>query len=209
MNTNTLPPPDKGADPRVAFFDHHAHRWDRNQDSHARTLHRLAHLRERLGLWPDRRVLEVGCGTGLITGWLTSCVGPRQVMAVDFSSEMLAQARAKGIAAEFRQLDICHQTPPEGAFDLALCFQSFPHFRDPAAALKHIAKSLKAQGRLVVLHLVGSEQINAFHQRVGGAVASDLLPLPHEWPLLLSGAGLWLQSLDDRPDLFLLEAVRV
>ena len=209
MNTNTLPPPTKDADPRVGFFDHHAHRWDDNPHSNANILHRLSHLRDRLGLHPGLRVLEVGCGTGLITGWLAGAVGPGCVMAVDFSPEMLAQARAKGISAEFRQLDICHQTPPEGAFDLALCFQSFPHFCDPAAALRHIAISLRAQERLVVLHLVGSEQINAFHHRVGGAVGNDMLPSAHEWPALLSKAGLWMQSLEDRTDLFLLEAVRI
>ena len=84
-----------------------------------------------------------------------------------------------------------------------------PHFCDPAAALRHIAISLRAQERLVVLHLVGSEQINAFHHRVGGAVGNDMLPSAHEWPALLSKAGLWMQSLEDRTDLFLLEAVRI
>lgn len=154
-------------------------------------------------------MLEIGCGTGLITGWLTGRVGANQVTAIDFSPSMLAKARAKGIVADFRHLDICQEAPANAAFDLALCFQSFPHFRDQTAALSNVARSLKAQGRLVVLHLVGSNEINTFHRRVGDAVGGDLLPTRYEWPALLSDVGLWIQSLEDRPDLFLLEAVRI
>jgi ubiquinone/menaquinone biosynthesis C-methylase UbiE len=209
MSTHSLPSPVVSRDPRIDFFDHHAHCWDRNPDDHARTLNRLNQLRERLGLRPNHRVLEVGCGTGLITGWLVQCVGPGNVTAIDFSSAMLAQARAKDIAAEFRQLDICRQAPPEGVFDLALCFQSFPHFRDQAAALRNLARCLKSQGRLIVLHLVGSEEINDFHRRIGGPVGCDLLPSRHEWPPLFNNTGLWIQALEDRPDLFLMKAVRL
>ncbi len=204
-----IPHPATQPDSRVAFFDHHAHRWDANAQNNAHILHRLQHLRQRLGLRPGLRVLEVGCGTGLITAWLSDCVGAHQVTAIDFSPGMLAKARAKGLAADFLHLDICREAPDNAAFDLVLCFQSFPHFRDQAAALKWLAHSLKAQGVLTVLHLVGSEQINAYHHRVGGAVGCDLLPERHQWPELLSAAGLWIQSLEDRPDLFLLQAVRI
>lgn len=204
MNTHTIPLPTTQPDPRVAFFDHHAHRWDDNAHSNANILHRLAHLRQRLGLRPGLRVLEVGCGTGLITSWLTQCAGANQVTALDFSLSMLAKAKAKGIAADFRHWDICRQAPADAVFDLAFCFQSFPHFRDQAAALKHLAQSLKPQGWLIVLHLAGSEQINAFHHRVGGAVGCDLLPERHEWSSLLRTAGLWIQSPEDHSDLFLL-----
>lgn len=65
---------------------------------------------------------KFGRGTGLITGWLADCVGGGQVTAIDFSPSMLANARAKGIAADFRQWNICHQPPPDAVLDLALCF---------------------------------------------------------------------------------------
>jgi 2-polyprenyl-3-methyl-5-hydroxy-6-metoxy-1,4-benzoquinol methylase len=194
-------------DPRAAFFDHHAHGWD-SDAGNTGMLHRLGHMRERLGLTAGMRVLEVGCGTGLITGWLIESVGANQVVSVDFSSEMLAKARAKGLAADFRQVDICQQSPAQGEFDLALCFQSFPHFRDKPAAMGNLANSLKPQGRLVVLHFAGSEKINSFHRQVGGAVGCDLLPERDEWSGLVEKAGLRLRALEDREDLFLMEAGR-
>jgi SAM-dependent methyltransferase len=195
------------ADPRATFFDHHAHGWD-SDAGNTQMLHRLGHMRERLGLAPGMRVLEVGCGTGLITGWLIECVGANQVVSIDFSPEMLAKAKAKGLGADFRQLDICQQTPDQGEFDLALCFQSFPHFRDKPAAMAHLARSLKPQGRLVALHFAGSEKINHFHRHVGGAVGCDLLPERDEWKGLVEKAGLRIRTLEDRDDLFLMEAER-
>lgn len=196
-------------DIRIAFFDHHAHTWDHDTGNQSNIIHRLNHMKETLGIHAGLRILEIGCGTGSITKWLAQCAGPNHVLAVDFSSTMLEKAKAKGIPARFLQLDICQQPPPEGEFDIALCFQVFPHFRDQAIALKNIASSLRFQGRLVVLHFVGSEQINAFHKKVGGAVGTDLLPSHEAWPSLLMNAGLEMQSLEDREDLFFLSAIRL
>jgi len=203
------PPAQPGpADPRIRFFDRHASHWSDDQERQATALRRLEELGTRLPLAPGQQLLEVGCGPGHLTAWLAGRVWPGRVTAVDFSPAMLAQARARGIAADFQQLDICEQGPAEATYDAALCFQSFPHFRNPTMALRHLARALKPQGRLLVLHFSGSGQINAYHGRVGGAVAHDFLPAPQEWPGLLSNAGLCLQSLEDRPDLFLLEAAR-
>ena len=204
-----LAKPQKPTDPRIAFFNHHAHRWDHDADHQARILKRLDGLREQIGLKPGQAVLEIGCGTGMITAWLAPWVRPGRVVAVDFSPAMLAEAKAKDIAAEFRLMDICAEYPPGECFDLAFCFQAFPHFREPPAALARIAHALKPGGRLVVLHLVSRHHINSFHRDVGGAVKEDLLPSAEDWPALLKNTGLGVSKYEDRPDLFLVEATRV
>lgn len=204
----SIPPHPPAADPRRAFFDHHAPHWDDDPGAHGQSVQRLGHLRERLGLSAGQRVLEVGCGTGLVTRWLTGCVGPDRVTAIDFSPAMLARARDKGIPARFLELDICRQAPEGPGFDLVFCFHAFPHFRDQPAALRHLAQCLDPAGRLIVLHLAGAAQINGFHRQLGGAVGHDRLPEPPEWPALLDAAGLFARAIEDRPDLFLVEAVR-
>lgn len=93
-------------------------------------------------------------------------------------------------------------------FDVVLCFHSFPHFRDQPLAMRQVAANLKPDGELVVLHLSGSEPLNAFHRHVGGAVGQDFLPGPERWPALLAGAGLHAVELVDQPELFLLKARR-
>ena len=193
-------------DPRIAFFDHHAGSWDDDKSVIDSNIRRLGELRDVMGLHAGMDLLEVGCGTGQITPWLCSTVAPGKVTAVDFSREMLAKAQAKEIDADFRLLDICDDGPM-GEFDVALCFHCFPHFRDQAVALRNLSSALKPDGSLVVMHLVGSEAINAFHNGVGGAVRGDYLPSGGEWDDLLTRSGLKLTELIDRDDLFILRAV--
>lgn len=195
------------ADPRIVFFDHHAGSWDDDKSVIDSNIRRLGELRSLMGLHSGMDLLEVGCGTGQITPWLCSAVAPGKVTAVDFSQAMLARARDKDIDADFRLLDICNDRPV-GEFDVALCFHSFPHFRDQAGALANISAALKPGGSLVVMHLAGSGAINAFHNGVGGAVAGDLLPSGNHWPALLSEARLKFDELIDRDDLFCLRAVK-
>ncbi len=193
-------------DPRVAFFNRHADSWDEDVSAIDSNIRRLGELRDAMGLHAGMDLLEVGCGTGQITGWLCEAVAPGKVTAVDFSEVMLATARAKDIDADFCLMDICADRPV-GEFDVVLCFHCFPHFRDQPAALRNLSSALKPGGSLVVMHLVGSKAINAFHNGVGGAVADDILPTGGEWDDLLSHANLKFTELTDRDDLFILRAV--
>ena len=195
------------ADPRIAFFDRHAPTWDDDADEVAQTVTRLGELRHRIGLEAGQEVLEVGCGTGRITGWLVDAVRPGRVVAVDFSQAMLTQARARALKADFRLVDICGQGSLTESFDLALCFNSFPHFRSPLTALRNMRSLLRVGGQLVILHLVGSERLNAFHSRLSHPVCHDHMPTPDLWPDILASCGLRLTLLADEANLFLLKAV--
>jgi demethylmenaquinone methyltransferase/2-methoxy-6-polyprenyl-1,4-benzoquinol methylase len=195
-------------DPRIEFFDNHAASWDDDTQKIQATLDRLDKLGEMLPINPGQKVLEVGCGTGQITEWLAQRVKSEGcITAVDFSNEMLAKARQRNIPNfECLHFDVCVEPLPEKKFDVALCFHVFPHFRDKEFALKNIASSLKPGGKLIVLHLAGSEKINSFHTGVGGAVAHDFLPIRAEWEALAATAGLNIKKFVDKEDLFLLIA---
>ncbi len=195
-----------GQDRRVAFFDALATHWDDDEQNPIQTVERLRSLEDYLKLAPGQRVLEVGCGTGQITGWLMEKVAPGSVTAIDFSAEMLARAKQKNIGATFMQMDICSPIPSIGLFDLVLCFHSFPHFRDQTQAMKAMSGLLAPNGRFVVMHLAGSKAINHFHDNAGGAVAGDHLPDEQGWKHLLNTAGLKQELLIDREDLFILRA---
>ncbi len=197
---------DPTPDPRIAFFDELAPRWDRDGQSPCETVERVSGLADHLAIKLGHDVLEVGCGTGQLTGWLAEQAGPGKVVAVDFSPAMVARAQAKGISAEFRVADACRDDLGTDCFDVVLCFHSFPHFRDQKAALRNLARAMKPGGRLMVMHLAGSAAINAFHAGVEGAVSVDHLPVGDEWPPLLAAAGLRRVSLIDTDDLFLLTA---
>ncbi len=199
--------PDSSPDPRVGFFDRIARRWDAEQYDPLDTVRRIAEHADRLGVRAGQSVLEVGCGTGQLTGWLKARAGQGEVVAMDFSPEMLRVARGKGIDARFVEGDICLVPPPGGGFDLVLCFHSFPHFRDPARALEHLAGAMAVAGRLIVMHFNSREAVNAFHDRVGEEVAGDHLPDEEAWPELLGRAGLEIDEFIDRDGLFFLRAL--
>ncbi|HUT61052.1 MAG TPA: class I SAM-dependent methyltransferase [Phycisphaerae bacterium] len=193
-------------DARIAYFDAQADTWDHDGPSAAQALCRLEGLGGHLKLSPGLRLLEVGCGTGGLTGWLADQVRPGRVTAIDFAPRMIERAREKGIDADFAVLDACSDDLGEGLYDVIFCFHCFPHFRDQAAALRGFARALRPAGRLIVMHLRGSEQINAFHAGLAGAVGGDRLPQGAEWDPLLAQARLRAATMIDREDLFFLEA---
>jgi ubiquinone/menaquinone biosynthesis C-methylase UbiE len=193
------------ADPRIAFFDRLAPTWDVEEQNPAETIRRLEGLHELLALRPGENVLEVGCGTGQLTGWLADRVHPGRVVAIDFSPKMIQKASTKG-GGEFRVADVCQDDLGCKEFDVALCFHSFPHFRDQPAALQNLARCLKNDGRLIVMHLRSRAEINAFHSSVGGVVGADLLPADDNWERWLAESGMRTAKLIDAPELFFLRA---
>lgn len=201
-------PQNVAPDPRTAFFDHHAATWDATGPPAAATLARLEALRPHLCLRPGSDLLEVGCGTGQVSGWLADQIRPGRLTALDFSPAMIDRARRRGVRAEFRCADICLGTPAASAYDVAFCLHTFPHFRDQPAAVRNLAAALRPRGRLIVLHLDNWRAVNAFHDSLGPPVAGDHLPAPADWGPLLAAAGLELTALRDEQDLFLVTAWR-
>ncbi len=195
-------------DARVNFFNELADRWDRVGQDPQETVRQLTRHADLLGLTAGEQLLEVGCGTGQISAWLASKIAPGRLVAIDFASAMLHQAAAKNIAAEFRQADVCCDCLGRNCYDAVLCFHAFPHFRDQAKALEILARTLRPTGRLIIMHLAGSAQINSFHDQVGGAVGGDHLPSRPHFQELLSSQGLAIDEYIDREDLFFLRALR-
>ena len=195
------------SDPRIAFFNRIAPDWDTNGQDPDDTVRQLEEFADLLRLQPGNNLLEVGCGTGQITGWLARQVAPGQVVAVDFAETMLTQAKKKDIPAKWHHADVCRDDLGQSCFDVVLCFHSFPHFADQAAAVTNLARTLRPNGRFLVMHLAGSAQINAFHDEVGGEVAGDHLPCTDKWESLLAANNLSVRNHIDRDGLFFLEAV--
>ncbi|MGH7185996.1 MAG: class I SAM-dependent methyltransferase [Pseudomonadota bacterium] len=89
---------------------------------------------------PGGRVLDVGCGTGIVARQVALRLGTAgTVTGVDLSSNMLAVARAtaprEGVAIEWRE-GSAEQLPfAESSFDLVLCQFALMFFADKAAAL--------------------------------------------------------------------------
>jgi ubiquinone/menaquinone biosynthesis C-methylase UbiE len=125
-----------------------------------------------------RRVLDVGCGTGLLATRLRRELPGAQVVGCDFSRGMLRQASAHLPSSAWVQGDALRLPFPEASFDALLSTESFHWFPDPAAALAEFFRVLGPGGRaFIALVNPPLESLS----RVTRA-ASRLVGEPFEWP---------------------------
>jgi len=196
--------------PKAAFFDGIAGKWDGWEDLPALARRLDAGLRE-LALGENEAVLDVGCGTGNLTRALLDRLSPAgRVVAVDFAPQMIAAARRKVCDArvDWRTEEVLHLSLEDGAVDRVICYSVWPHFEDPAAAIRELRRVLRVGGRLHIWHLIGREQVNAVHATAGEAVRGDVLPPAEETARLLIGFGFAVTATVDSPEQYLVTAVK-
>jgi ubiquinone/menaquinone biosynthesis C-methylase UbiE len=189
------------------YFDQLAPTWDKELTRER--LKCLGKIVKQLGIKPRYYVLDIGSGTGVLLPFLIAELGDEgKIVALDFSAEMLGQARAKNFppVVGFAQADVLAIPLADNSVDLAICNSVFPHFNDKVKALKEIARVLRNNGRLVICHTMSRATINQLHQSVGGMVANDLLPDESQLRGLIKQAGLKITHFEDSPERYLVIA---
>lgn len=112
-------------------------------------------LLEMANLAPGERVVDVACGTGLVTLRAAALVSPRgKVVGTDISEEMVAIARgivstAAANNITFERMDAEALAFDVGVFDVALCALGLMYAPDPEKAIVEMHRVLKPGGRAV------------------------------------------------------------
>jgi ubiquinone/menaquinone biosynthesis C-methylase UbiE len=104
-------------------------------------------------LHPGERVLDVGCGTGLVARLAAREVGQRGAVAgLDVNPQMLAVARrtADGAGIQWYETGAESIPIPDEAFDVVLCQLSLQFMTDKSAALSEMRRMLRPQGRALL-----------------------------------------------------------
>ena len=152
---------------------------------------------------PGARVLDVGCGTGIVARQIASRLGSGgKVTGLDLSANMLAVARAAavrdGVVIEWREGNAEKLPFPESSFDLVLCQFTLMFIADKATALKEMRRVTTANGRVLVSVWQGLDQHpfyltldNVIQQRLGMSALHEIFALGNADDLhaLLEGAG--------------------
>lgn len=130
------------------------------------------------GVSAGERVLDVGCGTGALTGHLRAVLGPGAVAAVDPSGPFVEAVRARVPDVDARTGSAEALPFGAGAFDAALA-QLVVHFMaDPVAGVGEMARVTRPGGRVAACvwdHGEGSGPLAVFWRAVreGDPAADD------------------------------------
>jgi len=93
---------------------------------------------------PPLRILDVGCGTGLVASRLRG--HGYQVVAIDESAELVQQTRSLGVDVHLATWPSFVDTP----FDVVLFARSLHHIQPLAAAVEHAHRLLVPSGLVIV-----------------------------------------------------------
>jgi ubiquinone/menaquinone biosynthesis C-methylase UbiE len=152
-----------------------------------------------------RRVLDVGCGTGIVLPYAAR--SGRQVVELDLSENMLAENRRKfgAAAALYVCADAARVPFRSSVFDAVVCFGVLPHIPAIDVALRNLVRTLAPGGTIAIGHLMGSTQLNEFHAQLGPAVQHDHLPPASQVARTLAAAGLEPVAEEERADWYFVQ----
>ena len=131
------------------------------------------------------RVLDVACGTGLVSMRAASATGPGgQVVGVDISEGMVERAReeaaGRGIPhVTFQRMDAEALDVPDARFDVAICALGLMYVPDPLRALQEVHRVIAPGGRAVAAVWGARKQCGwaEIFPIVDSRVKSDVCPM--------------------------------
>ena len=195
---------------RKQFFNERAEWWhdmwdkDPNAERRERHVKAFERLFSLLPLKKEDRVLDAGCGTGVLVPFILERIADNGILyELDFAEKMIAANRSRHERDNIRFLVSEAEKAPleEASCDVVICFSSFPHFRDKAMAARRLARILKPGGVFAVAHFDSSEGINKHHES-HHAVRHDRLPDEATMRAMLLAGGLGIDRFIDEPGFY-------
>jgi 2-polyprenyl-6-hydroxyphenyl methylase / 3-demethylubiquinone-9 3-methyltransferase len=127
-----------------------------------------------------KRVLDMGCGAGLLTEPLARLGG--QVTGVDAAPENIAAAKAHAaesdLSIDYRAGDL--SAVAEESFDLVISLEVVEHVTDPAAFIAGLAAAL-APGGLMILSTPNRTALSKIALIGIGETVGGIPPGTHDW----------------------------
>lgn len=120
---------------------------------------------EKAGLQADHRVLDVGCGTGIVARTVADrMASDGHVVGIDPNEGMLAIARRKAPGVVWRQGSAEALPFEDDAFDLVLSQFALMFFGDRPSAIREMVRVLRPGGSLVVAVWASAEDFPIYRE---------------------------------------------
>ena len=130
------------------------------------------------------RVLDVGCGTGVLARVAADRVGDDRVTGLDLNEGMLGVARRLKPQLDWCLGDAVSLPFADASFDVVMSQFALMYFGDRIAALREMMRVLRPRGRLAVAvwdsyeRAIGYKILTEIAQRRCGEPAADVLKAP-------------------------------
>jgi ubiquinone/menaquinone biosynthesis C-methylase UbiE len=115
---------------------------------------RQAYL-DLLHIHAGQRVLDVGCGTGVVTRDIARRLKPNgEVLGIDPNPHLLKVARELAppdLPIELRRGDATNLAIPDETFDTVVCITVLEHMVDPHRAIPELVRATRPGGRVGIL----------------------------------------------------------
>jgi len=99
----------------------------------------------------SHRILDLGCGTGIIARVLHECLGgAASIVGVDVNPAMIQKARSIAPELDFREGNAMALPFADASFDLVLCQEMLQFVSDRTVALGEVRRVLSPGGRFIV-----------------------------------------------------------
>ena len=94
--------------------------------------------------------IDIGCGNGFVTDYLTADLNPNQVLCVDIVDRYEKELKLKGYNFMKMDLDNLPYDLPDNAFDTIILSDVLEHLMCPFGTLSEIYRILKHGGHLIL-----------------------------------------------------------
>ena len=160
-----------------------------------------------MDIQPTDRVLDIGCGGGMAVKLIAQMAVEGFVAGVDYSEEMVQQARKRNMAAvqagrvEIKHGNVAVLPYDDESFDKVIAVETFYFWPDPVANLQEVRRVLKPGGR-VALAMEGSKEPPNQRKQVALAARMEFpLYSGAEMKEMLAAAGFsraWFESAPEK-----------
>jgi malonyl-CoA O-methyltransferase len=169
-------------------FDRHAFEYDRYAAVQSKMAIQLMEMVHQFSLKkPFNRILEIGCGTGILTKMIQKHWSSAHITAVDISAEMINQTKVKlgERAKEIRFItedaeELASASLLQGEYDLIISNAAFQWFQQPTETVKSLLFNLQSPNGIFAFSTFGPRTFYELHESFQAAeTLLDLIPTAH------------------------------